>query len=132
VTTTGTPDTAGNGVYKIFVRDLVVPWSIGIHDHEHIKAQRVQINIDLCVREPDDFNADSYANVICYADIVEQVRQLADKGHISLVETLAHRVADICLEDSRAESVVVRTEKLDAITGAAGVGVEIHRNQPAS
>jgi hypothetical protein len=26
----------------------------------------------------------------------------------------------------------VRTEKLDAITGAAGVGVEIHRNQPAS
>jgi 7,8-dihydroneopterin aldolase/epimerase/oxygenase len=129
VTTTGAPGSASREVYRIFVRDLVVPWSIGIHDHEHIKAQRVQINIDLCVCEPDDFNADRYANVICYADIVEQVRHLADQGHIGLVETLAHRVADICLEDPRAESVVVRAEKLDAITGAAGVGVEIHRSQ---
>ena len=129
MTTSGASDSSGRGRYRIFVRDLVVPWSIGIHDHEHIKAQRVQVNIDLSVREPDDFDTDRYLNVICYADIVEQIRHLADKGHLNLVETLAHRVADLCLEDPRAESVVVRAEKLDAITGAAGVGVEIRRDQ---
>lgn len=132
MTTSGMSDSTDRGRYRIFVRDLVVPWSIGIHDHEHIKAQRVQINIDLSVREPDNFDADRYLNVICYADIVEQVRHLADNGHINLVETLAHRVAELCLADPRADSVVVRAEKLDAVTGAAGVGVEIQREQRAA
>ncbi|MFT6583779.1 MAG: dihydroneopterin aldolase [Alphaproteobacteria bacterium] len=116
-------------LYRIFIRDLVVPWSIGIHDHEHIKAQRVQVNIDLQVYEPDDFESDRYKNVICYADIVDGIRELADAGHINLVETLANRVASLCLEDPRADTVAVRVEKLDAINGAAGVGVEIRRDR---
>ncbi|MBL4720655.1 MAG: dihydroneopterin aldolase [Alphaproteobacteria bacterium] len=123
------PPLASRQLYRIFIRDLVVPWSIGIHDHEHIKAQRIQVNIDLQVLEPEDFEADRYRNVICYADIVEGIRKLADSGHVNLVETLANRITVLCLVDPRAESVSVRIEKLDAISGAAGVGVEIQRDR---
>ena len=111
------------------MRDLIVPWKIGIHDHERSAAQRVRINLDLTVREADRFDADRYRQVVCYAGIVEGVRNLAGDGHINLVETLASRVAALCLADARVEEVTVRAEKLDAIDGVGSVGIEITRSK---
>jgi dihydroneopterin aldolase len=113
--------------YRIFVRDLIVPWEIGIHDHERGAVQRVRINLDLSVREADRFDADRYRQVVCYAGIVEDVQRLAAEGHINLVETLASRVAALCLADRRVEQVTVRAEKLDALDDVGSVGVEITR-----
>ncbi len=115
--------------YRIFVSDLIVPWEIGIHDHERGTAQRVRLNLDLTVREAEQFDADRYRQVVCYAGIVEDVRRLAGEGHINLVETLASRVAALCLADSRVVQVTVRAEKLDAIDGVGSVGVEITRSR---
>jgi dihydroneopterin aldolase len=137
LTTAGTPLAPARArddrpTYRIFVRDLVVPWKIGIHDHERGAAQRVRINLDLTVREADRFDADRYRQVVCYAGIVDAVQRLAGDGHINLVETLASRVAALCLADSRVERVTVRAEKLDAIDDVGSVGVEITRaNAPA-
>jgi len=130
--TAGTPlaqttTRAERPTYRIFVRDLIVPWEIGIHDHEQGTAQRVRINLDLTVREADRFDADRYRQVVCYAGIVADVQHLASNGHINLVETLASRVAALCLADSRVEQVTVRAEKLDAIDDVGSVGVEITR-----
>lgn len=115
--------------YRIFVRDLVIPWEIGIYDHEHDAPQRVRINIDLIVREADKFDADRYRQVVCYAEVVKSVQRLAREGHINLVETLASRVADLCLSDERVERVTVRAEKLDAIAEVSSVGIEIERSR---
>ena len=128
--TTGTPlapTQVAQPTYQIFVRDLIVPWEIGIHDHEHGAPQRVRINLNLTVREADRFDADRYRQVVCYAGIVEDVRRLAAQGHINLVETLASRVAELCLADRRVEQVTVRAEKLDAIDNVGSVGIEITR-----
>ncbi len=130
--TAGTPlapteSRAERPTYRIFVRDLVVPWEIGILDHEQGTPQRVRINLDLTVREADRFDADRYRQVVCYAGIVEDVRRLAGDGHINLVETLASRVAELCLADRRVEQVTVRAEKLDAIDDVGSVGIEITR-----
>jgi dihydroneopterin aldolase len=116
-------------LYRIFVRDLVAPWNIGIYEHEQDQPQRVRFNIDLSVREAEKFDADKYKQVVCYAEIVEGVRRLADDGHVNLVETLASRVADLCLSDPRVATVTVRTEKLDAIEDVASVGIEITRTR---
>ena len=118
---------ADRPTYRIFVRDLIVPWEIGIHDHERGAVQRVRINLDLSVREADRFDADRYRQVVCYAGIVEDVQRLAGNGHINLVETLASRVAALCLADRRVEEVAVRVEKLDAIDDVGSVGIEITR-----
>jgi len=63
---------------------------------------------------------------------VNGARALTSDGHINLVETLAERIAALCLADARVSSVRVRVEKLDIYEQADSVGVEIERLQSES
>lgn len=112
---------------RVFVRDLVVACLIGVHRHERDGKQRVRVNLDLRVEEASDALDDKLSQVVSYETLVDGVRRLADGGHINLVETLAERIAAMCLEDRRVRDVVVRVEKLDVFADAASAGVEIQR-----
>lgn len=114
---------------RVFVRDLRLDASIGIHPAERVRLQPVVINLDLWVREAPDTDALHYADVVCYEQLVNRTKDLLKLGHIDLVETLAERLAALCLEDARVERVRVRVEKPEAIAVAAGVGVEIERHR---
>lgn len=121
-----TPDQS-DVTYRIAVRDLEVTWSIGVYDYEHQKRQPILINLDLEARTLDDWDADDYQAVPCYARIAERIGQMAAEGHVKLVETLANRIAEMCLEDDRILSAKVRVEKPEALKNAGSVGVEITR-----
>eukprot|EP00752_Nemacystus_decipiens_P000066 g66.t1 len=116
-------------VYRILVRDLDIAWSIGVYDHEHEAVQPIRINLELEARDLADWEADDYAAVPCYARIAERIRALAAAGHVQLVETLAHRIAALCLEDARVLRARVRVEKPEALKTAESVGVEIERSR---
>jgi dihydroneopterin aldolase len=116
------------GIRRVFVRDLVLDCLIGVHRHERDGTQRVRINLDLSVRETPAPIDDRLANVLCYEDLIGRVRRLAAAGHVNLVETLAERVAALCLEAPDVASVAVRVEKLDVFADAASVGIEIVRS----
>ena len=122
------PSTAAARMMKVFVRDLVLSARIGVYQHEKLGTQRVRINLELiCTEHPaikDDLN-----NVVNYAELVAQVRALVDAGHINLVETLADRIAQACLDDRRVQTAKVRIEKLDVFPEADSVGVEIERQR---
>jgi len=118
------------GLRHVFVRDLLLECVIGIYDHEKAAPQRVRLNLDLAVQESDTALDDNYDNVVCYAQIVEKARDLVAKEHVNLVETLAERLAGICLEDPRVRTCRVRVEKLDVFPDAQSVGVEIERHNP--
>ncbi len=115
------------GTRHVFVRDLVLPAHIGVHRHEHGRQQRVRINLDLSVHEGSASVDDNLANVVCYENIANRVRTIVAEGHVRLVETLAERIAEMCLADSRVAVVRVRIDKLDALSDAESVGVEIER-----
>ena len=115
----------------VFIRDLMLSCSIGVHRHEHGAAQRVRINLDLAVQEGRVLN-DDLASVVCYEKITTEVREIVARGHIKLVETLAEEIANACLADRRVRSVRVRVEKLDVFPDATSVGVEIERSAPAT
>lgn len=119
---------ARRAVRHVFVRDLVLSCSIGVHVHEKDSHQRVRVNLDLAVGEGDQPLGDDIQNVVCYEAIVKGVRAITQRGHINLVETLAEDIAAMCLEDRRVQSVRVRVEKLDVIPDATSVGVEIERS----
>lgn len=121
------------GQYSIFIRDLVLIANIGVHAHEKRAAQRVSINVDLGVRQPPSPFPDALSAVLSYESIVEGIRALAAAGHINLIETLAERIAALCLADERAIEARVRVAKLDVYAQAAAVGIEIkrRRGQPA-
>ena len=123
----------------VFVRDLVLEASVGVHPHERERPQRVRINIDLAVE--DDWprplsrpaeTLEDLARVVDYEAIAAAARRIATTGHVALVETLAERIAGSCLLDRRVRLARVRVEKLDAIDGAASVGIEIERRNPES
>ncbi len=114
-------------LYQVFIRDLVLDCSIGIHDHEKESPQRVRLNIDLSVREYGDDLDDNYENVVCYEKIANGVKELIAQGHVNLVETLAENIAAICLRNKRVRTARIRVEKLDILADATSVGVEIER-----
>lgn len=114
---------------QIFIRDLVLPCAIGVHDHERGGTQRVRINVDLFERDDRRPLEDSIRNVVSYEDVVEGIREIVAAGHINLVETLAERIAALCLREARIERARVRVEKLDVYPEAMSVGVEIERDQ---
>ena len=130
-TQTGWADGA-RGVRHVFLRDMVLAASIGVHAFEHQATQRVRINIDLAV--DDDTIApgrDDLSRVVDYEKIANGVRETVALRHVRLVETLAERLAEQCLLDRRVQLVRVRVEKLDIFADATSVGVEIERFRSA-
>ena len=118
---------ARNLLRHVFIRDLLLPCSIGVHQHEKTKPQQIRINLDLAVKESTEALNDQIENVVNYEEIVIGVRALIARGHVNLVETLADDIATMCLEDIRVRSVRVQIEKLDVFEDATSVGVEIER-----
>lgn len=131
------PRLAGDGLRHVFLRDMVLPASIGVYPHEHAAPQRIRVNVDLAVT--DDASAarmshgrvgrDELSRVVDYERVAQSVRAAVAAGHVQLVETLAERLAETCLTDDRVQLVRVRVEKLDVFVDLASVGVEIERRR---
>ncbi|WP_042446334.1 dihydroneopterin aldolase [Azospirillum sp. B510] len=102
---------------RCFVRDLVMDALIGVYAHERLKPQRIRLNLDLEVIAPG----------VTGEDMATIVKGVVTQGHVTLVETLAERIAARCLADARVTVAKVRVEKLDVFPDAASVGVEIER-----
>ena len=122
---------ATRGLRRVFIRDLVLPARIGIHDHERAQAQPVIINVDASVEEAvegaDNTMTGTIADVVCYETLTKQIKEVLGGGHTDLVEELAEEIADRLLTDARIIRLRIRLEKPEAIAEAAGVGVEIER-----
>lgn len=122
------------GVRHVFVRDMVLPASIGIYPHEHATQQRVRVNIDLAVDDEGALagvpvGADELGRVVDYEKVADRARAIIGAGHTRLVETLAERIAVACLIDTRVRTARVRVEKLDIFADAVSAGVEIERQR---
>jgi dihydroneopterin aldolase len=121
--------TNSHQIRHVLIRDLNLEATLGIYEHEKIYPQPIVINIDLSVPEQGAPLNDDHHNVVCYASVVERIKEIIAAGHVHLVETLAEMIAAACLEDERVSSTRVRIEKPDAIPEAAGVGIEIERGR---
>jgi dihydroneopterin aldolase len=131
---------AQRALRHVFLRDMVLRASIGVHAFEHEAAQRIRINLDLAVEDDGAtplsraaaraaVGPDELSRVVDYEAVARQVRAIVAAGHVRLLETLAERIADACLVDTRVNLVRVRIEKLDIFADTASVGVEIERRR---
>ena len=110
----------------LFVRDFVTTLSIGAYRQEHGRRQRVRFSVEVAVTRapapPRDMR-----DVFSYDVIIETIRVLAERGHVTFVETLAEEIAAALLTHAALTRVTVKVEKLDVIDGA--VGIEIRRSR---
>jgi dihydroneopterin aldolase len=118
---------AGGSSYRIRVGGLELPCRIGIHEHERHQPQRVRISVELDVLDPGSFAGADISKVLNYETIVGGIKAIIAEGHVELVETLAERIASLCLADPRSVGVHVSVDKLDVYREADGVGVAIQR-----
>ncbi len=114
--------------YRVFVRDLVVPCSIGIYPREKGLRRRVRVNAELVVADSIS-GRDDFAEAVNYETVVAGIKGIAEAGHINLVETLADRIATLCPTDPRVASVKTVVEKLDAYPDTESVGVLLERRR---
>lgn len=115
---------------KIHIRDLCVSCVIGIFPEERVKQQEIVLNITL---HADLFRAgttDSIEDTVDYKRVKKQVLALVADSSYFLLEKLAQKVADICLEDPLVHSVTVTADKPGALRYARSVAVEIRRSKP--
>ncbi len=119
-------------IRHVFVSNLKLDALIGVYEHELVNPQPIIINIDLTVSEDKTSLNDKLAGVVCYETIVNKIKTIIDQGHVNLVETLAEKFAEACLEDSRVIAARIRLEKPEAIAEAASVGIEIERTNSRS
>ncbi|HLJ63330.1 MAG TPA: dihydroneopterin aldolase [Stellaceae bacterium] len=117
--------------YRIIVRDLILPFHIGIHPRERRQAQRVRIAVELEVSTAH-FATETIEDVLNYEFIVAGIKRLAASGHIDLVESLAERIADLSFSDPRVLATRISVEKLDVYGDTAIVGTVIEHSRAGS
>ena len=120
-----------SGTRHVFVRELDIMATVGIHEHEKLAPQKIVVSLDLTVRDSGLVSSDRLDDVVCYERVVDRIKEICGAGHTNLIETLAERMAAAALEDRRVLGTRVRIEKPDAFADCRSVGIEIERLQPA-
>ena len=105
--------TAADSSRRIFLCDLRLQVSIGIHDFERSARQAVAVNVDLWLAPPARTIGDDIANVVDYDFLHAGIIKLAASRHFNLQETLCEAILDLCLSRSEVVEARVSTEKPD-------------------
>jgi dihydroneopterin aldolase len=113
----------------IFLRGLSVECIIGFIEWERRVPQKVVIDLQLPVDCRRAASRDDVEDTLDYKKVAKRVVAFAEGSSFRLVETLAHRMALVVLEDFGIEWVRVSVNKPGAIRGSRDVGVSIERRR---
>ena len=111
--------------YNVIIKNLIIDASIGIHEHEKVKKQRVSISLSIEVVDNISLVDHKIENFLSYENVINNIKLIINKGHIDLVETLSYEILSNIFSDSRASKVWLKIEKLDVFEEAQSVGLEI-------
>ena len=100
---------------KIHIRDLLIRCIVGIFDWEREKKQDVLINITLYADLGTACQTDRIEDTVDYKAIKQKVVNMVESSSYMLVERLAERVAEICLENPQVQRVKVLVDKTGAL-----------------
>ena len=114
---------------RIHIRDLFLRGIIGINPEERTKRQDILLNITLFADLSVAGQSDQIEAAVNYKDVKDRVVEMVEGSSYFLLERLAERVAEICLETPAVQHVQVLVEKPGALRFARSVGVEIFRSR---
>jgi dihydroneopterin aldolase/D-erythro-7,8-dihydroneopterin triphosphate epimerase len=102
---------------------------IGVDPEERRERQDVVINIALSADARKAGRTDDLKDAVDYRSIKKEVYAMAEESQYNLVESLAERVAEICLAHDGVEQAIVTVEKPAALRFARSVAVEVTRSR---
>lgn len=99
---------------QIALRGLSARGRHGWFPHEREAGQEFRVDVVLGVDTRAAARSDDLADTVDYGTLAEGVVGLVAGEPVTLVETLAQRIADLCLADTRVEDVEVTVHKPEA------------------
>ncbi len=116
---------------RIAVRGLRAVGHHGVYAEEREKGQPFVVDIMLEVDTQQAASSDDVADTVHYGELAQRVVAVVAGEPVNLIETLAHRIADVCLADDRVEEVEVTVHKPEAPVGVpfGDVAVSIVRRR---
>ena len=114
---------------KIFLRGLEVECIIGFIDWERRIKQKVEIDLELPVDCARAAVNDDVVDTLDYKKVAKRVTTFVAESEFMLVETMAHRMALLVLEEFGIEWIRISVNKPGAIRGSRDVGVSIERTR---
>jgi D-erythro-7,8-dihydroneopterin triphosphate epimerase len=112
---------------RLHIQDLLVRCIVGINPEEREKEQDVIINVTLHADLSKACRSDDFADTIDYRSLKKRIMTAVEASADLLVERLAQRIADLCLDSPGVQRVRVRLDKPGALRFARSVAVEIDR-----
>jgi len=96
---------------EIRLTGLTVFGRHGVFEHEREDGQEFVIDLRLRLALADAAASDDVVDTVHYGELAEQVAAVVGGEPVNLIETLAHRIADVMLADPRVNDVDVTVHK---------------------
>ena len=113
----------------ILIEDLLARCILGVTAQERREKQDVVVSIALATDVSQAGRSDRFADAVDYRAIKKRVFAMIESSQYHLVEALAERIAQICLEHPGVREAQVTVTKPSALRFARSVGVRITRGR---
>ncbi len=110
--------------YLLFLDELSIGLSIGLHDFEKQAPQRVHVSVALVVEMNPDAD-DDVSEVYDYDGLRDHVLAIAEQPHHQLQETICRKIAEYCQGIGQISGGLVCTSKPDVYPDAKAVGCQL-------
>jgi dihydroneopterin aldolase len=99
---------------RIALHGLTVRGHHGVFDFERRDGQDFVVDVDLEVDTAAAAASDDIADTVHYGELAEALAAVVGGEPVNLLETLAARLADVCLADPRVAAATVTVHKPQA------------------
>ena len=117
---------------RLAVRGIEAFGHHGVFEAERRDGQVFLVDLVLSLDTRAAARTDDLQETVDYGSLVAKVKGAVESDPVDLIETLADRLADVCLEDPRVQRAEVTVHKPDAPIEAtfSDVALTISRSRP--
>lgn len=113
----------------IFLKELEVDCIIGVNDWERMVKQTVSIDYAIPCDIRPAAESDDLEDATDYKSISKWIIDYVEDTEFELIETLAQRIAEGCLENFDIPEIELTVRKPGAVRHSQTVGISITRTQ---
>ena len=111
---------------KIIVKDLILLLSVGIHQFEKLKRQKVKFNIEITT---DPNLKSDIKSIVNYESVINDIKKITKKSHFELLESLSESIFDTIFRNKKIKKIKLKIEKLEIIKETTSVGIEVTKTK---
>ena len=114
---------------KVIITDLVFNTSIGIHDFEKEKKQKIKFNIEIDISPLFKASESDLESIVNYENVINKIKSITQKKHYNFLETLAEDIFINLFLIKNIIKIKLRIEKPEIIKNTTSVGIEITKKR---